>query len=415
MERMTINGNEILYHDNGQEMCTFRVIARAGASDEHDPADYGCAHFLEHIFFKGSESKTWHQITELGARLGDQNAYTTNERTCFHQSFVSEDFEAAGELVCDMLFHPMFHEDEFERERGVILEEYQSYLDDPLWFFSETAMWHYWGERSHRVLGRRQSVENMTQDRLQSFRDRHYKQSRMAFAVVGGIGRSRIVDFFSKIHPTDNFLQEPEAYSRDDKELQTAPFSFYHPGEQAIIGLVGTRVPMETDTRDLAARKILINGLGQGMHSMLFQRIREELGFCYRIRACDDEYRDRTAVIVYCQLDKKNVEKAHEEILNIFDKVRTDGFGDELLLTAKKNRYFNEADARKTSDGFGEEVFDQYDLTGTMQTLEYEREVIFSLTNDDIKMAAERFFPASDDVSFIKMTNEEEHKPEEYM
>lgn len=415
MERLTINGNEVLFHDNGQEIGTFRVIARAGSSDEHDPADYGCAHFLEHIFFKGTESRTWAQISETGARLGDQNAYTNNERTCYHQSFAVDDFEEAGDLVCDMLFHPVFREEEFERERGVILEECQTYLDDPLWYFLDMMDWRYWGERGHRIVGRKSSVRDMTQDRLMAFRDRNYKQSRMAFAVVGGIERARVVDFFSKIEPGADYLEAPEPYTRDDRDPDMSDFRFHHHGEQAIIAFGGERVPTAADTSaQRAAWGVLMNGLGQGMHSMLFQRIREELGFCYRIRVEADEYRDLTGMFVYSQMDKGNVDEARGEILAVVDRARRGGFGDELLLTAKRNHYFNEANRRQTSDGFAGAVFDEIDLTGEMEPLGKVKEDVFAVTDDDIKAQAERFFPESREPLFFRMTNEEEYKAEEY-
>jgi len=416
MERLTVNGNEILFHDNGQEIGTFRVIARAGSADEHDPADYGCAHFLEHIFFKGTESRTWDQITEIGSRLGDQNAYTNTERTCFHQSFATDDFEVAGDLVCDMLFHPAFHDREFERERGVILEECQTYLDDPLWFFLETTTWRYWGDRGHRIVGRKQSVRDMTQDRLMAFRNRHYKRDRMAFAVVGGLDRARVIDFFSGIEPPDGYLGDPEPYSRDGRDPDPSEYRFHHHGEQAVIGFAGARVPTASDVgARRAAWNVFMNGFGQGMHSMLFRRIREELGFCYRIRVEEDESRDLNAMFVYSQMDKRNIDEARKEILGVIDRARSEGFGDDLLLTSKKNLYFQEASKRQTSDGFAANVFDEIDVTGAMEPLDKVKEDIFAVTNDDIKEQARRFFPESEEPSFFRMTNEEDHRAEEYM
>ncbi|MBD3260320.1 MAG: hypothetical protein GF334_01360 [Candidatus Altiarchaeales archaeon] len=415
MEKLLVNGNEILYHNNGQEMCVFKALFRVGSTDEHDPADYGCAHFLEHIFFKGSDTRSWKEITESGSRLGRQNAYTSSERTCYFQEFVSDDFEEAAGLITDMIFNLKVTDDEFNKERGVILEEYQTYLDDPDWYFFETSGWKYWGERSHRVVGTKKSLQRMTKERVLDFRRRHYKQERTAFIVVGDIERQRVIDFFENLNIPSFFLGDPEPYDRSEQIPDPESLSFYFPGEQADISLVGPRVDTSVESLKVeCARRVFVNGFGSGMHSMIYHRIREELGYCYQIGMYLDRYRDYEAAIVSCKLDKKNVDSAKTEMLRLMDHVRKEGFSDGLLTTAKKNGYYKLADIRKTSSGFASNVFDKLDIYNRMDTLAEIKEAISSVTNDDIKAAAAYYFPDTFEPVLYKMTNEEKYKADEY-
>src|SRR5512140_2221477 len=197
---------ELLFHTlgNGIRLVHYPVtgivahcglIINTGSRDE-DIAEHGMAHFIEHMLFKGTKNrKAYHILSRLEDVGGELNAYTTKEETAVHASFLKDDYERAIEIISDITFNSLFPEKEIEKEKDVVIEEINSYLDSPselifddfeeLIFFDQSI--------GRNILGSPGSVKKFSHKKIQDFMTREYRTSEMVFCSVGDIPEKKIL------------------------------------------------------------------------------------------------------------------------------------------------------------------------------------------------------------------------------
>src|SRR5882757_3395107 len=181
------NGIRILYKHAPFAITHCCFIVNAGSRDEN-PNKEGLAHFIEHLLFKETERRSTNQILNRLEMVGaDLNAYTTKEYTCIHASLLKQHLERTIDLFEDIIFHSTFPEDEMEKERGVILDEIASYLDQP-----EEAIQDDFEEllfKGHpmgkNILGTPETVGVLNKADIQQFIAANYNTTEMIFAVFG--------------------------------------------------------------------------------------------------------------------------------------------------------------------------------------------------------------------------------------
>ncbi len=182
-------------------------FVRTGARDEPSPI-MGVSHFLEHMMFKGTDDLSADDINrrfdEIGAR---NNAYTTHELTCFHAQTLPETLPAAVDLLARML-RPALRQDDFDREKQVILEEIAMYKDDPFWvLFEETVARHYAGHPlGHRVLGTNETIAPLERDAMRAYFELRYSADNTVVALAGRLDFDPVVEQIRGLcgpwHPT---------------------------------------------------------------------------------------------------------------------------------------------------------------------------------------------------------------------
>ena len=128
MKLLEAAGFKVLHEKRSDSLATIRAIVNAGSTSEAEEKDYGVAHFLEHMFFKGTTKQGYKELNKKLTRLGSHNAYTSRDRTVYHMMFLPQKFSTAVDLLTEMIFEAVCDPEEFEKERGVILEEVQMYL-----------------------------------------------------------------------------------------------------------------------------------------------------------------------------------------------------------------------------------------------------------------------------------------------
>ena len=194
------NGIRILFKHAPFTITHCCFIVNAGSRDELEGQE-GLAHFIEHLLFKETERRNTNQILNRLELVGaDLNAYTTKEYTCIHASLLNEHLERAIDLFEDILFHSTFPEDELEKERGVILDEIASYLDQP-----EEAIQDDFEELLFKdepfgknILGTTDTVAKMGSADMRAFIAANYSTSEMIFAVHGNYDFKKVVKLSEK-------------------------------------------------------------------------------------------------------------------------------------------------------------------------------------------------------------------------
>ena len=174
-------------------------FVRTGARDEA-ARDMGVSHFLEHMMFKGTESMSAEQLNqafdEIGAR---NNAFTSNEVTCFYAHVLPEALPRAVDLLATMM-RPALHQSDFETEKGVILEEIAMYKDNPFWVLYEACVERHFGPHplSHRVLGTTETITALPRNRMKAYFDDRYAADNTVVAMAGKLDFDRMVDLIAE-------------------------------------------------------------------------------------------------------------------------------------------------------------------------------------------------------------------------
>ena len=385
------------------DMVDARVIVNAGASKDEV---WGTAHCLEHLFFKGSKRHTYEELNRQAARLGAINAHTSEFHTAYLLQFLPNDIEEASKLLMELVFEPAFPKEEFDKEIGVITEECQTRLDDPMSFFFEKMRWHISGDEfGHPIVGTMESIHALTIEKLHSFVDSYYTPANMLISFVGPLMPSVVRKTLKDCLP-DVPDGELEIEKKSPPKLDR--FNLHHPSKQAIFALVSEGVSLQGEMERNFIPDIFCNGLGGGMHSLLFHSIREKLGLCYNVGAYHSSNASGGELVVYSMLDEKNIDLAIEEANKIIIKVKKGGFDDDLLDIAKRNYLFNFAKQRLTPSGIANYLeayfwLNPQNINGYLSFEERSKRVN-SIKNRDIIEFANFIFDDKKPVGNIQMT-----------
>ncbi len=286
----------ITEHMPGLASTAIGVWVNAGGRHEAE-AENGIAHFLEHMAFKGTSTRSAVQIAEAIEDVGGYlNAYTSRETTAYYARVLGEDAPLALDLIGDILLNPVFSEDEIAVERGVILQEIGQALDTPddivFDWLQEAA---YPGQPIGRsILGPAERVRGFGRPDLQTFVKGHYAPNRMILAAAGAVNHDALVRqaerLFGHLPRGPEDAASPAIFSGG--ELRTEK-----PLEQAHLTLA-LPAPSYTDA-DLYAGQVFATLFGGGMSSRLFQEAREKRGLCYTIFAQASAYADTGMFTIY--------------------------------------------------------------------------------------------------------------------
>jgi predicted Zn-dependent peptidase len=198
------NGIRLIHYPVNSPVAHCAILVNTGSRDEL-PEEHGLAHFVEHTLFKGTtHRKPWHIISALEDVGGDLNAYTTKEETCVHASFMKEDFARAFDLLSDLIFRATFPEKEIEKEKEIVLDEINSYLDSPSELILDSFEELIYNDNplGRSILGRTETVRQFTRSKIIAFLERTYHTDQMVVAAAGDIDSRKLVRLAESIwHP----------------------------------------------------------------------------------------------------------------------------------------------------------------------------------------------------------------------
>lgn len=301
-----------------------------GSRDEA-PSVAGAAHYLEHLLFKGTERRSAAQIAEeIDAVGGELNAFTAKEHTCFYVHALDSDLPLAIDLLADVVFFAKMTEQDFEVERGVVLEEIAMRDDDPEDLLHEAFATALMGEHplGRSVLGSEESITGMTRSALRGFYKRRYQPHRMVLAVAGNVEHGQVLRLARKalaerlggdatpILPRTGRLR----LERPRLELRTDDT------EQAHL-MVGMRGLDRHDDRRFTLA-VLNAALGGGMSSRLFQEVRERRGLAYQVYSSVASYADTGNLSVYAGAHPDRLGDVAGVLRAVLDDVAENGFSD---------------------------------------------------------------------------------------
>ncbi|MDR2681722.1 MAG: insulinase family protein [Holosporaceae bacterium] len=330
----------------GFDSIVFGYWIEAGGVCE-DKSNNGISHFLEHMAFKGTTTRTAKEIAEEIESVGGyMNAYTSKEITAYYVKVLGDDTKTALYVLSDILQKPTFLTDELEKERKVILQELYQIKDTPddIIFdhfqnicFQNQAM-------GFSIIGLENVITQINSDDLRAYRSKHYNADNIIFAAAGNVCHDALLDMANKYLHSFQTNTSPIC---DTQYVYTGgSFSDVRDLEQvhAIIGFDGVS-SIDDDYYTLA---IFCSILGGGMSSRLFQEVREKRGLCYSIYSFSSSYKKNGVFGVYSATTADNLAELSKvvagEILNMRDnisekefKITKAQFKASLLMAAENN------------------------------------------------------------------------------
>ncbi|WP_068122121.1 M16 family metallopeptidase, partial [Nocardioides massiliensis] len=274
------------------------VWVGVGSRDE-SPTLSGASHFLEHLLFKGTPTRSAMDISvALDAVGGEFNAFTAKEYTCFHARVLDEDLPVAIDVLGDMITSSVISADDVEAERAVILDEIAMHDDDPEDVVHNLLVSQAWGDTpmGRPVGGTEESVQALTRTQIQRYYRSRYRPEHMVVAVAGNLDHTTVVRAVRKAFAGNDFLADsgrrpaPVRQASRTRSVTPGEVRVARPFEQVnvVLGMPGLT---RTDPRRYALG-VLTSALGGGTSSRLFQEVREKRGLAYGIYAFTTHYSD---------------------------------------------------------------------------------------------------------------------------
>ncbi|WP_184317413.1 M16 family metallopeptidase [Geobacillus subterraneus] len=294
----------------------------------------GISHFLEHMFFKGTTTRTARDIAEAFDSIGGQvNAFTSKEYTCYYAKVLDEHAPLALEMLADMFFHSTFVEDELKKERSVVLEEIKMYEDTPDDIVHDLLGKACYANHplGYPILGTEETLRTFTGDTLRQYMADYYTPDRVVVSVAGNVDERFIGEieryfgsFTAANKPassgTPSFVPQKLARKKDTEQAHVC------------IGFKGLPIGHP----DAYPLLILNNILGGSMSSRLFQEVREQRGLAYSVFSYHSAYQDSGLLAIYAGTGSGQLDVLFETIQRTLRQLTEDGITEKELRNSKE-------------------------------------------------------------------------------
>jgi predicted Zn-dependent peptidase len=311
------NGLTILSeHMPGLRSVTFGIWVRRGSRHESAPLN-GICHFIEHALFKGTRTRSAHDIATESDRLGGHlDAYTSHEITGFSMKVVDTAMPAAFDLLADMLANPRFDEDDLKREQSVIIEEMKMIEDTP-----------------DELLGELLNAANFDHEKTSAFHSQNYAPANLVIAAAGNVNHQQFVDLALKFfggsngHVGNGFSVAAPAPS--------APILIERKSELEQAHLIVAAPWPSAKSEDRYVASMLGTIIGGGTSSRLWQSIREERGLAYAIGAGGNTFTDVGMFTIYAGVSPVHIDQVLDLSLKELRRVVREPVSNDELKLAK--------------------------------------------------------------------------------
>lgn len=369
------------------------VAVNAGSRDE-SPLHHGLAHFVEHTIFKGTRRrKAWHILNCMETVGGELNAYTTKEETMLYSTFPSGNLTRAVDLIADIIINSRFPATEIDREREVVADEIDSYLDIPSeGIFDEYEDLVFAGSSlGHNILGSRESIDTFTSDICREYLDRFYTPGEMVFFYSGPESPAKVCRVAERAFSTLSRHDVPRHRATPDV---LPPFDSRRDiSSHQAHTLMGARVPgISSPSRYALALLTNILG-GPGMNSRLNVALRERRGLVYTIDAGTTLLSDCGLFNIYFGCDHADVTRCRRLVCNILTEIAEKGLTERNLAAAKKQYLGQLAVASTNTEQQALSIARSTLYRGSALTRQQITDNISSVTRDDILSIASHLTP----------------------
>lgn len=330
------NGLRLVHRQTNGEIAHLALMIGSGTRHEgHLPE--GIAHLTEHMLFKGTKTRNARQVVSYLENVGcDINAYTSREETCLHASFLNQHYSRVLQIFAEVVFHSTFPEHELEKEKQVVLDEINSYMDSPAEEIFDRFENDYFGLHplGRYILGRPESLAVIQRNNLFDYVSNRFFAANMVLVSIGAFSFENLKQMAVR------YFGDYDAQSKPTpKNAFSGRLPFYHklPFESHLSHcLIG--MPAYSYNHPEKTPLILLNNIlgGPALQSRLNQNIREKYGITYTIESHLAHYSDAGWLAIYMGTDPFQTEKAIALARKEMKKLREQALGSLQLARAKQ-------------------------------------------------------------------------------
>lgn len=360
---------------------TAGILVGTGAAFERDDED-GISHFIEHMQFKGTPTRTAFEISDAFDSLGAQvNAFTGKDMTCYYVKSTSDHAAEAFSLLADLFLNAEFPEEEMAREKGVVVEEIKMDEDSPEDLCLDLLARATFGSENYgrNILGPQKNVEGFTREQLFAYKRERYCPENIVVSFAGNLtideALALVETHFGSLKSTGFAERKKNVRYRAETLFKQKPI------EQAHFALSFPAV--KRDHPDYAATQVMNVILGGGMSSRLFKKVREEMGLAYSVYSYLTGYEEAGALTVYAGVNAQKAEEALEAVRRVIEEFRKGVTEEEFLRGREQLRsstIFSEENTASQMLLYGKNLL----YTGEEYDFEEKMREISSLTREDI-------------------------------
>ena len=372
---------------------TVLVMVETGSKYEKKEQS-GLSHFLEHMVFKGTPKRPKaidiaRELESLGAQY---NAFTSQEYTGYYAKVSPQHIDTALDVVSDIYLHPLLDAAEIEKEKGVIVEEIRMYQDLPHRDVHDVFMSLVYGDQpaGWKIAGNEQTVKSFSQNDFKKYISEHYVAESTIVIVSGSFDQketlAKIEKAFAGISQSKN---SPKLAVQENQSKPEIAVKFKETDQShLILGMRSYDAKSEYDS----ALTVLSTLLGGGMSSRLFQKLREEMGVGYYIRANQDSYTDHGLFTISAGVDTKRIEEVISTLIDECVKVINEPISNEELKKVKDYISGSFVLGLETSDSQAEYCAVHQILKGKVENPTDEIAKIQKVTAEEVKDVARKIF-----------------------
>jgi predicted Zn-dependent peptidase len=374
-----------------------------GSRSENE-TNNGVSHFLEHMFFKGTKTRTAREIAESFDSIGGQvNAFTSKEYTCYYAKVLDEHAKFALDTLADMFFNSTFVEDELAKEKNVVLEEIKMYEDTPDDIVHDILSKACYENHplGYPILGTETTLNTFNSDLLRQYMNEYYTPDNVVISVAGNIDETFIKDVEQLF---GSYTSEHTKKEYSSPTFHTNKIMKKKDTEQAhlCIGYNGLQI----GDKDIYNLIVLNNILGGSMSSRLFQEVREQRGLAYSVFSYHSSFQDNGLLTIYGGTGANQLDTLFETIMDTLSQLKKEGITSKELKNSKEQMKGNlmlsleSTNSRMSRNGKNELLLKKH------RTLDEMIELINTVDEDGVNQLTNQIFTDNYSVALISPNEE---------
>jgi zinc protease len=403
-EKRLQNGLTVLFYPYKREdVVTVKLCVKVGSSYEKE-SEAGITHLIEHMIFKGTETKKPEDIVGVIEALGGyMNAFTSHDYTCYYVAGPSAVIEKALDILSDVVFHPYFDPLELEREKEVVIEEMKMRLDNPFVVLFENLMKASYKKYPYRrpIIGYENTVKSFKREDLLNFLNHFYTPKNMTLIVVGNLEEKKLFSLINKYFsslpkrklkkvpfPKEPYTEKPSLIWIE-RPVKEGYFAFTLPGASF-------------KDEDAPYLDLLSEILGGGESSRLYIRLKRDLNLVKSIATSSFTPYGPGLFEIYGTADPQNFKEIIKETLLELEKIKLSGVSNEELNKAKTQILSDFIFSSETSEGLSSTLSNFQLVRGSYKdVLWYQKKIETATIEDLIRVSKKYFNPQKLVVSFL--------------
>ncbi len=364
------NGITILFEKRDLPVVSFSISNPFAAS--HETSDIkGIAHFIEHLVFTGTKTRTHEDISrEIEKRGGVLNAFTAQDVTSFWFKLPSEHLFSGIDILIDLLKNPKFEKEKFEKEKKVILEEIKMYHDDPQRHVLDKIESNLYEKPfGESIAGSKETVSKLTRDFVEKYFKEKYSPENYIITMIGDADLNKVCKYIEKNFKPENKSSTPQKIIKKHSETTEE-----REGIDQAHFVWAAHSPMADNDKKYTL-EVLDAFLGNGMSSKLFLKIREERGLAYSVRSALNTEKTYSYYSIYVGTTKEAINEVKKLILECFDYAAKELTEKELQEAKERLIGLRKVSSEESVSVMNELIFAEISTGNAEEYYNYEQKI----------------------------------------